>query len=980
MRNKSLLPILLLAAFALGACNAGGNSNAESKEEQPSSDVGSDSSQDTVEYGVAIANKAALQAEWFEGDNRDVDVTLTPAANPLTELGKNLTVASSNTEVVAVTGLGLSALKAGTATITVTYHDKTDTVDVTIISNSPKARYGTAHEGTLEDPFTNEDAVKVAEAAGATATSSKYYVRGVVESFRDAPSSYGNVSFYFTPAQEGGKKFLAYRVKLGETGTAVTDEDIWIGGTATVYCNMYNYNGNTPENSSGWLVSCTGEKQTINNHEVNVAEAIAACKALGANGTSDGKDTYDITGYIVYISGSDLYLSDTKGAASKDSEHQFQVYGYNGDNKAECTLDAKVKVSCTIKYYKSSTSDSFAYETSVITGLQILEPGQEPALEITGAPALDTLVAGTYKLGLLQKTVNQNCFFKGTVNSSKYAEVSSKWSDAADVVVEGDATNGFKMKVGDKYLNPKVDGTSVKVALEDTGSVYTWNAVGKTLQINVTVGTSAAEAYYLGTYNNNTTLSFSKLSYLIGSDGKLKAGTNYAANFYAKAESNADPTAIQLDQKASAVVGVAYTMALRINPYNVDLSKVVWESSDQTVATIAAGVVTPLKAGKTTIKAKFGTQIADECELTCVEINLGSLENPLTPAEALAAAKTMGLQANQLSPSKAYVQGTIEYTNDVFFNSYFGKWNLVSGESKLFVNNTKIADNAGEAFAGDTVVVSGYLSYDSTVKSYELLKDASNNYPKIEKFVTRGTGTIAVDSAIANATVSELSAQSGNNGSTFTFKVAPAAGYKIVSVTVKNGIASLDQALTAVDGVYTGTVKGNVTIYVEAGEDVARTSYKLDGTVTGTGNAYAGTATVTQDGLTWKVQGNVEQSPWRFGGKNTNCTAANRMIYSQTALDMDPAKIVITFGEASGITVNSINVGVYSTAEKAAAGGQGDVANFTPTFTASSSVTVQKTGSESWMNCYYNITLNLTVGGSSNKFVQVSAIQFSLAE
>ena len=68
-------------------------------------------------------------------------------------------------------------------------------------------------------------------------------------------------------------------------------------------------------------------------------------------------------------------------------------------------------------------------------------------------------------------------------------------------------------------------------------------------------------------------------------------------------------------------------------------------------------------------------------------------------------------------------------------------------------------------------------------------------------------------------------------------------------------------------------------------------------------------------------------------------------------------------------------------AEKAAAGGEGDVANFTPTFAANGTVTVQKADSASWMNCYYNITLNLTSGNSSNnKFVEFKAVEFSLAE
>ena len=146
MKNKSLLPILLLASFALGACTPANSVNPSQPDEtsapaEVSSEEQPITSEDTVEYGVEIANKAALQGEWYAGTTRDLDVTLSPAANPLTELGKNLTVTSSNPEVVAVTGLGLSALKAGQVTITVKYHEATDTVAVTILDNHSRSDY-----------------------------------------------------------------------------------------------------------------------------------------------------------------------------------------------------------------------------------------------------------------------------------------------------------------------------------------------------------------------------------------------------------------------------------------------------------------------------------------------------------------------------------------------------------------------------------------------------------------------------------------------------------------------------------------------------------------------------------------------------------------------------------------------------------------------------------------------------------------------
>ena len=129
MRNKILLPILLLATFALGACNKEGGESSQSEQT---------TSQDTTQYGVEITNKAALQEEWYAGANRDLEITLTPTGNPLKEItAKNLVITSSNEEVVLVSGLNLSALKEGTAKITVDYHGAKDEIDLTILDKKP---------------------------------------------------------------------------------------------------------------------------------------------------------------------------------------------------------------------------------------------------------------------------------------------------------------------------------------------------------------------------------------------------------------------------------------------------------------------------------------------------------------------------------------------------------------------------------------------------------------------------------------------------------------------------------------------------------------------------------------------------------------------------------------------------------------------------------------------------------------------------
>mgnify|MGYP002521182114 CR=1 FL=1 len=82
-------------------------------------------------FKVSIDNKAELTAEWFEGDaDRTVKVSFSPAE--YNAENTEFTVKSSNSKVVSVNGTKLTAKGAGTATITVTSGEASDSVDITV--------------------------------------------------------------------------------------------------------------------------------------------------------------------------------------------------------------------------------------------------------------------------------------------------------------------------------------------------------------------------------------------------------------------------------------------------------------------------------------------------------------------------------------------------------------------------------------------------------------------------------------------------------------------------------------------------------------------------------------------------------------------------------------------------------------------------------------------------------------------------------
>ena len=149
--------------------------------------------------------------------------------------------------------------------------------------------------------------------------------------------------------------------------------------------------------------------------------------------------------------------------------------------------------------------------------------------------------------------------------------------------------------------------------------------------------------------------------------------------------------------------------------------------------------------------------------------------------------------------------------------------------------------------------------------------------------------------------------------------------------------------------------------------------YKLDGTKTGGSSAYADASTITQNDVSWSVVGNTTQNPWRIGGKSL--TKVDRTIASTKAISSGVSKIVVTHGTASSITVNSLKLIVASDKNFANV-----VSTITGTFKASNSTTFECPDGADWTNMFYKLVYNVTVSGSSNKFVQFKSAEFYEAE
>lgn len=385
-KGTKLAALLLGLALVIPACTPAAKSSQApvepSSEPQPTSEPApasesqpAPSSEAPVNYTVTISNKDALQAEWFVGDqSRKVEINIEPKAN-ITQLvneGK-IQITSSDSKILSITGQMASPVAAGDATITVKCGESQDTVRVSLkAKQTVKEKYGVAHEGTAEDPFDNEDACKVAKSD--KYNNEDFYVKGVVDRFYYAPGARtdGSVAYYLKAATEGGEQFEVFKVfKDKEQKQPLTDDDIWVGGTATAHGQFTVYQNTQAETTSAIFVSCEGQKpEARKTLEKTFAETLAVGAAL-ADGDSTW-DYYKFQGFVTKKDGNNYFLTATKGeqlvsakyttSAGKEYDYYsnaIELYsaGKVAELAAKLLEGAKVEVTMLLKNYHGTVEN-----------------------------------------------------------------------------------------------------------------------------------------------------------------------------------------------------------------------------------------------------------------------------------------------------------------------------------------------------------------------------------------------------------------------------------------------------------------------------------------------------------------------------------------------------------------------------------------------------------------------------------------------
>ena len=238
-------------------------------------------------------------------------------------------------------------------------------------------------------------------------------------------------------------------------------------------------------------------------------------------------------------------------------------------------------------------------------------------------------------------------------------------------------------------------------------------------------------------------------------------------------------------------------------------------------------------------------------------------------------------------------------------------------------------------------------------------KTASGNEPPVVEL-----SSIAVSGQTTTFTV----------GDTFAFDGTVTASYSNGTTANVTELASVSTPDLSTEGVKSVTVSytENSITKTTSYDITVNAATPLQYTLTpasGSNNGYANNCDIDIDGITWNLTGNSTFQPWRIGGKSL--TSVDRALYSKTALAKNISKIEITHGSASSITINSMTVIVATDNNFSNV-----VSTLTPTFAANSTVTINRPSGKVWSNCYYKIVYNVTVAGTSNKFLEFSEAKF----
>lgn len=482
--------------------------------------------------------------------NASSSASLTATYAPSSLEGVTVTWSSSDETVATVSSSGVvtTTTVLGTAVITVT---------ATKGSNSFNATCSIAnvqHAGTLADPFDVTDAINVAKATGNTATSSKYYVSGVVGTV-SITSTYANATLV-----DGEKTLTLYRFyDEGTTNVSFTDTNkIKVNDTIVVLSSIVNFNNATPETTGGNLVSVTS---SVTLTSVEIRGSVTTEVTVG-----DKFDLSELTIYAVYSDGSEV---DVTSAATKS-----------------CTPDTATEAGTTTITVSASysgvdaTSRQFDVTVNAASATAVTDVLTREDTGITSGVTSYSSWSGVTKTSAAVYAGNS----AGSNDSIQFRSTSPSG-------IVSTTSGGIVTKVAVEWESHTSTGRVLNVygsnsAYSSGADLYDTSKYG-TLIGTIVCGTStelkiSSNYQFIGIRSNSGAIYLSSISI------SWEAGEVETINV----------TGVSLDKTSETLeIGGTTTLTATVAPSNATNKNITWSSSNTSVATVNNGVVTAVAAG-----------------------------------------------------------------------------------------------------------------------------------------------------------------------------------------------------------------------------------------------------------------------------------------------------------------------------------------------------------------------------------------------
>ena len=309
---------------------------------------------------------------------------------------------------------------------------------------------------------------------------------------------------------------------------------------------------------------------------------------------------------------------------------------------------------------------------------------------------------------LVATVLPKDAEYDGVIWASSNASVARVNSGTVTAIKEGTATITASAGGKSSTCTVKVSAKVVYVTSISLDKTSLSLKVGETETITATVNPD--NATYKSVVWGSSDVSVSTVS-----DGKVTAKKSGTSIITAKSGSciaectvtvSVDVESVTLDKTTlSLAVGETAQLTAMVKPDNATYKNVTWTSSDESVAKVADGKVTAVKAGKATITAKCGSKAAECVATVTVPVSSITLDKTIL---SLTIGETTRLKAT-ITPIDATIQ-TITWSSSRNSVATVSSTGLVTAIAE---GTTIITASADGVYASCTITVSNIVYGES---------------------------------------------------------------------------------------------------------------------------------------------------------------------------------------------------------------------------------------------------------------------------